>query len=40
VFASTLDHLGHLERHNRLIQAQREQARRLRDFLAASQILG
>jgi hypothetical protein len=38
VFASTLDHLGHLERHNRLIQAQREQARRLRDFLAASEI--
>jgi hypothetical protein len=38
VFASTLDHPGHFERHYRLIQAQREQARRLRDFLAASQI--
>jgi hypothetical protein len=38
VFASTLDHPGHLERHNRLIQAQRDQATRLRDFLAASQI--
>jgi hypothetical protein len=38
VFASTLDNPGHLERHNRLIQAQRDQAKRLRDFLAASQI--
>jgi hypothetical protein len=38
VFASTLDNPGHLERHNRLIQAQRDQATRLRDFLAASQI--
>ena len=38
VFASTLENPGHLERHNRLIQAQRDQARRLRDFLAASQI--
>jgi hypothetical protein len=37
-FASTLDNPGHLERHNRLIQAQRDQARRLRDFLAASEI--
>jgi hypothetical protein len=38
VFASTLDNVGHLERHRRLIQTQRDQARRLRDFLAASQI--
>jgi hypothetical protein len=38
VFASTLDNPGHRERHNRLIQAQRDQARRLRDFLAASEI--
>jgi hypothetical protein len=38
LFASTLDNPGHLERQNRLIQAQRDQARRLRDFLAASDI--
>jgi hypothetical protein len=37
-FASTLDNPGHLERHHRLVQAQRDQARRLRDFLAASEI--
>jgi hypothetical protein len=38
IFASTLDHPGHLERQYRLIQVQRDQARRLRDFLAASEI--
>ncbi len=38
IFASRLDNPGHLERHYRLIQAQRDQARRLRDFLAASEI--
>jgi hypothetical protein len=38
LFASTLDNPSHLERQNRLIQAQRDQARRLRDFLAASDI--
>jgi hypothetical protein len=37
-FAATLDNPGHRERQNRLIQAQREQATRLRDFLAASEI--
>jgi hypothetical protein len=38
LFASTLDNPGHLERQFRLIQAQRDQARRLRDFLAASEV--
>jgi hypothetical protein len=37
-FASALDNPGHLERQNRLVQAQRDQASRLRDFLAASEI--
>jgi hypothetical protein len=37
-FAATLDNPGHLKRHQWLIEAQRDQARRLRDFLAASEI--
>jgi hypothetical protein len=37
-FAATLDNPGHRERQNRLIQAQRDQATRLRDFLDASEI--
>jgi hypothetical protein len=35
-FAATLKHPDHLQRQNRLIETQRDQARRLRDFLAAS----
>jgi hypothetical protein len=38
LFAATLEHPGHLRRHNRLIQAQREDAGRIRDFLADTRI--
>ena len=37
-FAATLENPGHLQRQYRLIDTQRDQARRLRDFLAASRI--
>lgn len=38
VFASTLGNPGHLRRQHRLIQAQRDQAKRVRSFLAAARI--
>lgn len=38
LFAASLKHPGHLQRHNRLILAQREDAARIRDFLADSRI--
>ncbi len=38
LFAASLAHPGHLRRHHRLIQAQREDAARIRDFLADSRI--
>ena len=38
VFANSLEHPGHLRRQTFLIQAQREQARRLRNFLAETRI--
>jgi hypothetical protein len=34
LFAASLGHPGHRRRHHRLIQAQREDAARIRDFLA------
>ncbi|HXP08091.1 MAG TPA: hypothetical protein VN828_06315 [Acidobacteriaceae bacterium] len=38
LFAASLEHAGHRRRHHRLIQAQRDDARRIRDFLADSRI--
>jgi hypothetical protein len=38
LFAASLDHPGHLQRHSLLIQAQREDAGRIRDFLAGTRI--
>jgi len=38
LFANLLEHPGHRRRHHRLIQAQREDAGRIRDFLADSRI--
>jgi hypothetical protein len=35
-FAATLDNPDHLQRQIRLIETQRDQAKRLRDFLSAS----
>jgi hypothetical protein len=35
-FAATLEHPGHLQRQILLIDTQRDQAKRLRDFLAAT----
>jgi hypothetical protein len=35
-FAASLENPDHLQRQNRLIETQRDQARRLRDFLAAA----
>jgi hypothetical protein len=37
-FAASLEHPGHLQRQNLLIQAQRDQAERFRSFLATAQI--
>jgi hypothetical protein len=37
-FAVTLENPDHLQRQNLLIDTQRDQAKRLRDFLAASRI--
>jgi hypothetical protein len=37
-FAATLENPGHLQRQNLLIDTQRDQAKRLRDFLAATRI--
>ena len=37
-FAATLENPDHFQRQNLLIDTQRDQARRLRDFLAASRI--
>lgn len=37
-FASSLEHPGHLRRQKLLIQAQRDKAQRLRNFLAAALI--
>ena len=37
-FASSLEHPGHLQRQNLLIQTQRDKALRLRNFLAAARI--
>jgi hypothetical protein len=34
LFAASLEHPGHRERHNRLVLAQRELAARMRNFLA------
>jgi hypothetical protein len=38
IFAASLEHPSHLQRHNLLVQAQREKARRLRNFLADARI--
>jgi len=38
LFAASLEHPGHLRRHNLLIQAQIEDAGRIRDFLADTRI--
>jgi hypothetical protein len=37
-FAATLENPDHLQRQNLLIDTQRDQAKRLRDFLAATRI--
>jgi hypothetical protein len=37
-FAASLEHPGHFQRHRRLIQAQREDAARIRDFLFDTRI--
>lgn len=36
--AASLEHPGHLERQNLLVQAQREEAAHLRNFLAGTRI--
>jgi hypothetical protein len=38
LFATLLEHPGHRRRHYRLIQAQREDAERIRDFLADTRV--
>ncbi len=38
LFADSLEHLGHRQRQKLLVQAQREEARRFRNFLAGTRI--
>ncbi len=38
LFAASLDHLGHRRRQQRLVQAQRDEAGRFRNFLAGARI--
>jgi len=38
LFAASLEHPGHIQRHHLLIEAQREDAGRVRDFLANTRI--
>ena len=38
LFADSLEHLGHRQRQNLLVQVQRDDARRLRNFLARTRI--
>ncbi len=38
LFAASLHNLGHRRRQNRLVQAQRDEAGRFRNFLAATRI--
>jgi len=38
LFAASLHDLGHRRRHKLLVQAQRDEARRFRNFLAATRI--
>ena len=38
LFAASLDHLGHRRRQKLLVQAQRDDARRFRNFLAGTRV--
>ncbi len=40
LFALTLSHPEHIRRHRVLVQAQRDEAARLRDFLARTRVAG